>query len=64
MNVISELIGFVLMLLAYDTLAIGLPIYLVPLVMRVLLEERTMRDRLSAYRSTMPNPDVAACLVR
>lgn len=49
LNIIPELIGFALTLHAYDTLAIGLPIYLVPLVIRITLEERTMRDRFSEY---------------
>lgn len=49
LNIIPELIGFALTLHAYDTLAIGLPIYLVPLVIRIRLEEKTMRDRFSGY---------------
>lgn len=49
LNIIPELIGFALTLHAYDTLVIGLPIYFVPLVLRIRLEERTMRNRFSEY---------------
>ena len=49
LNILPELIGFALMLHAYTTLIVGLPLYLVPLVIRIRQEERAMRERFSAY---------------
>jgi isoprenylcysteine carboxyl methyltransferase (ICMT) family protein YpbQ len=45
LNIIPELIGLTLALHSYRTLAIGLPIYLVPLIVRIVQEERAMRAR-------------------
>jgi isoprenylcysteine carboxyl methyltransferase (ICMT) family protein YpbQ len=49
LNILPELIGFALVLHSYVTLAIGLPLYLVPLVIRIRQEERAMRERFPAY---------------
>lgn len=43
LNIIPELIGFALVFHASTTLTIGLPIYLVPLIIRIRREERAMR---------------------
>ncbi|HEY4291584.1 isoprenylcysteine carboxylmethyltransferase family protein [Luteibacter sp.] len=45
LNIIPELIGLTLALHSYRTLAIGLPIYLLPLIVRIVQEEKTMRAR-------------------
>lgn len=49
LNILPELVGFALALNAYGTLLLGLPLYLVPLVVRIRLEERAMRARFPAY---------------
>lgn len=49
LNILPELAGFALTLQAYYTLAIGLPLYLVPLVIRIRQEEAAMRQRFAAY---------------
>lgn len=49
LNIIPELIGFALTLHAFWTLAIGLPLYLVPLVIRIRQEEGTMRAHFPEY---------------
>lgn len=49
LNILPELIGFALMLHAYTTLIIGLPLYLIPLVIRIRQEERAMHERFPAY---------------
>ncbi len=46
LNIIPELIGFALVFHAFTVLVIGLPIYLVPLVIRIVQEERAMRGML------------------
>ncbi|NID14759.1 isoprenylcysteine carboxylmethyltransferase family protein [Luteibacter yeojuensis] len=45
LNIVPELIGLTLALHSYRTLAIGLPIYLVPLIVRIVQEEKAMRAR-------------------
>ena len=45
LNIVPELIGLTLALHSYRTLAIGLPIYLVPLVVRIVQEEKVMKRR-------------------
>lgn len=45
LNIVPELIGLALALHAFRTLAIGLPIYLIPLVVRIVQEEKAMRAR-------------------
>ena len=49
LNLLPELIGFALVLHAFQTLLIGLPLYLVPLVIRIRQEEAAMRARFPAY---------------
>lgn len=49
LNIVPELIGFAVTLHAYFTLVIGLAIYAVPLGIRILQEERVMRERFSDY---------------
>lgn len=44
LNILPELIGYALVFHAYFTLAIGLPVYLVILAIRIVQEERAMRD--------------------
>jgi isoprenylcysteine carboxyl methyltransferase (ICMT) family protein YpbQ len=45
LNIVPELVGLTLALHSYRTLAIGLPIYLIPLIVRVVQEEKVMRAR-------------------
>jgi isoprenylcysteine carboxyl methyltransferase (ICMT) family protein YpbQ len=49
LNILPELIGFAVTLHAYTTLVVGLAVYLVPLVIRIRLEERVMRRRFANY---------------
>jgi isoprenylcysteine carboxyl methyltransferase (ICMT) family protein YpbQ len=49
LNVLPEMVGYALTIHAYWTLLIGLPLYLIPLVRRIRLEERVMRERFAAY---------------
>ncbi len=49
LNILPELLGFALTLHAYATLVVGLAIYIVPLVIRIRLEERVMADRFKDY---------------
>jgi isoprenylcysteine carboxyl methyltransferase (ICMT) family protein YpbQ len=49
LNLLPELIGFALALHAFNTLWIGLPLYLVPLIIRIWQEENAMRARFPAY---------------
>lgn len=49
LNIIPELIGFALALHAFTTLAIGLPVYLVILFLRIRQEERVLREAFSSY---------------
>lgn len=49
LNVVPELVGLALVLHAWWTLALGLPVYLLILGRRVLQEERVMRSRFSDY---------------
>lgn len=46
LNILPEMIGFALMFHAWYTLLIGLPLYLVPLIIRIVQEERAMRGML------------------
>ncbi|SIP90995.1 Uncharacterized protein YpbQ, isoprenylcysteine carboxyl methyltransferase (ICMT) family [Rhizobium sp. RU35A] len=48
LNILPELIGFALIFHAYVTLVVGLPVYLVILVIRIRQEEAAMRDLFSA----------------
>jgi isoprenylcysteine carboxyl methyltransferase (ICMT) family protein YpbQ len=49
LNLLPELIGFALVLHAFNTLLIGLPLYLIPLIIRIRQEEAAMRARFPAY---------------
>jgi isoprenylcysteine carboxyl methyltransferase (ICMT) family protein YpbQ len=49
LNILPELAGFAITLHAFYTLAFGLPLYLVPLIIRVRQEEAAMRERFAAY---------------
>lgn len=49
LNILPELIGFALVLHAWGTLLVGLPLYLVPLIVRIRQEEQAMRQRFPAY---------------
>ena len=49
LNIIPELIGLVLVMKSYLVLAILFPIYLVPLTVRIIQEERLMRATFSDY---------------
>ena len=44
LNIVPELVGYALIFHAYFTLAIGLPLYLAILAVRIVQEERAMRD--------------------
>ena len=49
LNLLPELIGLALVLHAFNTLWIGLPFYLIPLIIRIRQEEAAMRARFAAY---------------
>jgi isoprenylcysteine carboxyl methyltransferase (ICMT) family protein YpbQ len=49
LNLLPELIGFALVLHAFNTLLIGLPLYLIPLIIRIRQEEAAMRARFPDY---------------
>jgi isoprenylcysteine carboxyl methyltransferase (ICMT) family protein YpbQ len=49
LNLLPELIGFALVLHAFNTLWIGIPLYLIPLIVRISQEEAAMRARFPAY---------------
>jgi isoprenylcysteine carboxyl methyltransferase (ICMT) family protein YpbQ len=49
LNILPELIGIALVLHAYRTLLIGLPLYLIPLVTRMRQEEAVMRQNFTDY---------------
>jgi isoprenylcysteine carboxyl methyltransferase (ICMT) family protein YpbQ len=49
LNILPELVGFALVLHAYYTLIIGLPLYLIPLIIRIRQEESAMRAKFAAY---------------
>ena len=49
LNIIPELVGFALTLHAFATLIVGLPLYLIPLVLRIRQEERVMHDTFVGY---------------
>jgi isoprenylcysteine carboxyl methyltransferase (ICMT) family protein YpbQ len=48
-GILPELVGFCLALHAWITLAVGLPVYLVSLGLRIRLEERVMRQEFAGY---------------
>lgn len=53
LNLPAELIGYTLVFHAYLTLAVGLPIYLISVLIRIRQEEAAMSNRFSAYKSAL-----------
>jgi isoprenylcysteine carboxyl methyltransferase (ICMT) family protein YpbQ len=49
LNILPELIAFGVALGAFRTILVGIPIYLIPLVIRVRQEERAMRQVFPSY---------------
>ncbi|NIJ35207.1 methyltransferase family protein [Sphingomonas oligoaromativorans] len=49
LNILPELVGYALTLHAIATLIVGIAIYLLPLTMRIRLEERVTRDTFARY---------------
>ena len=49
LNIIPELIGFAVTLHAFWTLAVGMPVYLIPLFVRISQEEKAMRVHFPQY---------------
>ncbi|GHN02140.1 membrane protein [Cytophagales bacterium WSM2-2] len=49
LNVIPELISVTLICNAWMTLAIGLPVYLIPLAIRIRQEEKVMKEKFPSY---------------
>jgi isoprenylcysteine carboxyl methyltransferase (ICMT) family protein YpbQ len=48
-GILPELVGFCLALHAWVTLAVGMPLYMVSLGLRIRLEEKVMRQEFAAY---------------
>jgi isoprenylcysteine carboxyl methyltransferase (ICMT) family protein YpbQ len=46
---IPELVGFSIMLHAFITLAIGLPLFLISLFFRIRVEETVLKKKFEAY---------------
>lgn len=51
LNIIPELIAVTLIFHAWYTLIIGLPVYLIPLIIRIRQEEQVMGHRFQQYRN-------------
>jgi len=49
LNVIPELIGVALICQSWYTLMIGFPLYLIPLIVRIIQEEKIMKENFSNY---------------
>ena len=49
LNMVPELIGFSIMLHAWFTLAIGVPLFLISLVFRIRVEEQVLKNKFEAY---------------
>ena len=49
LNMIPELVGFTILLHAFVTLAIGLPIFLVTLYFRIRIEEQVLKNKFETY---------------
>ena len=49
LNIIPELISIALICQAWYTLSIGLPLYLIPLTIRIVQEEKVMRKHFNDY---------------
>jgi isoprenylcysteine carboxyl methyltransferase (ICMT) family protein YpbQ len=46
---IPELIGFTIMLHAFITLAVGLPLFLISIFFRIRVEEQVLKTKFEAY---------------
>jgi isoprenylcysteine carboxyl methyltransferase (ICMT) family protein YpbQ len=46
---IPEMVGFTLLLHAFITMAIGLPIFLISLFFRIRIEEQVLKKKFEAY---------------
>jgi len=49
LNMVPELIGFSIMMHAWYTLAVGVPLFLISLVFRIQAEEQALRSKFEAY---------------
>jgi isoprenylcysteine carboxyl methyltransferase (ICMT) family protein YpbQ len=49
LNMIPEVIGFAIMLHAFVTLAVGLPLFLISLYFRIRVEEQALKIKFEAY---------------
>ena len=49
LNILPELVGYALFFHAWFTLSIGLPLYLVPLIIRIVQEEQVMKKHFVDY---------------
>jgi len=49
LNIIPELVSISLICQAWYTLSLGLPLYLIPLIIRIIQEERLMKMHFSNY---------------
>ena len=49
LNMIPELVGFTVMLHAFVTLSIGLPVFLITLYFRIRIEEHVLKNKFQAY---------------
>ncbi len=49
LNMIPELVGFTIMLHAFVTLAIGLPLFLISIYFRIRVEEQVLKQKFAAY---------------
>lgn len=49
LNMIPELVGFTILLHAFFTLAIGLPLFLISVYFRIRVEEQVLRQKFAAY---------------
>ncbi|MCE7031011.1 isoprenylcysteine carboxylmethyltransferase family protein [Jiella avicenniae] len=49
LNILPELVGYALVLHAWWTLVVGLPLYLVAMVLRIRQEEAAMAERFAGY---------------
>jgi isoprenylcysteine carboxyl methyltransferase (ICMT) family protein YpbQ len=49
LNIIPELVGYAMFFHAWSTLSVGLPIYLIPLTIRIIQEEKLMKKHFFNY---------------
>jgi len=49
LNMIPELVGFTIMLHAFITLAVGLPLFLISIFFRIRVEEQALKKKFEAY---------------